>query len=63
MVFFFILALTVVPILLGALLTYPIKKEKNENFAFLYVAGFVFMLALFQVLCIPFMVFQAKLSA
>ena len=63
MILYFAILLTIVPILIGALVTYPIKKEYTQNLIFMYVAGFIAMIAMFQLLCIPFVIFKAKLHA
>lgn len=58
MVIFLVLVLTVVPLLLGALVTRPIKKDYCNHICFWYVAGMLLMVAMLQLVCIPFIFLQ-----
>ena len=44
----------IVPILLGNIVTVSIGMEKKVNLLDLYLYGFLTMLAIFQLICIPF---------
>lgn len=57
-IIYFCMLAIVVPYLSGMLLTFKMKRYVKDYFVFNYILGFLFMLAAFQVLCVPCAILQ-----
>lgn len=53
MIIFFILFLTIVPILIGSWISSMMKKKYNTALMYHYIVGIIALLSLFQLICIP----------
>lgn len=58
MILWLIVILTIVPLMLGALITYPIKRNYSDDLMFWYAIGLIMMAALFQLICVPLTFFR-----
>lgn len=60
MIVYFILFLTVIPFMIGTVISLNVKKDYSNSCMYRYIVGIMALLALFQMICIPCTFFQVK---